>query len=150
MADGLRIAAFSIDCLSTNLIIFTHWMSGAAPNELTPIELDQRRQLLTGEIRTHATGARSETRHPIRVRHAVECGHALSQLKHALRHGDWDRWVEEQCGLSRATAHRYMRLASRADRLTPYMTIREAYIAAGVIKPTQPHAEPPPEPLNLK
>jgi hypothetical protein len=33
------------------------------------------------------------------------------------------------------TVNRYMRLAQRTDRLTPYMTIREAYLAAGVIAP---------------
>jgi hypothetical protein len=113
-------------------------------NDLPAGGFEQCRQLLTDEIRKHAAGARSERRHPTRVSHAVECGRALSQLKELLRHGDWDRWVEEQCGLSRATANRYMRLASHSDRLTRSMSIREAYIAAGVIKPRQP--DPPPQP----
>jgi hypothetical protein len=104
-------------------------------NDLGPDSLEQRRQQLTEEIRKHAAGARSERLHPVRVSHAVGCGNALSQLKELLRHGDWDQWVEEQCALSRATANRYMRLASHADRLTRYMTIREAYIAAGIINP---------------
>ncbi len=101
------------------------------------MDSDQRRQQLTDTIRQHAAGARSKTRHPIRVGHALECGHALAQLKELLRHGEWDRWLEEQCALSRATANRYMRLAVRADRLTPYMSIREAYLAAGVINRKQ-------------
>jgi hypothetical protein len=113
-------------------------------NDLASDAFEQRRQLLTDEIRKHAAGARSRTLHPIRVRHAVECGQALWQLRELLRHGDWDRWVEEQCALSRATANRYMRLARRADRVTPYMTIREAYIAAGVINPEQATARPEP------
>jgi len=106
-------------------------------NDMAPVDLDQHRQQLTDEIRKYAAGARAERLHPVRVRHAVECGQALVQLKELLRHGDWDRWVEEHCALSRATANRYMRLASRADRLTPYMSIRESYIAAGVINPRQ-------------
>ncbi len=105
--------------------------------DLAPADFDQRRQRLTNEIRTHGDGARTETLHPLRVKHVVACGKALSQLKELLKHGDFDNWVEEQCALSRATANRYMRLASGADRLTRYMTIREAYIAAGVIKPKQ-------------
>jgi hypothetical protein len=41
------------------------------------------------------------------------------------------------------TANRYIRLASWADQLTPYMTTREAYIAAGVITPKQPGLKRP-------
>jgi hypothetical protein len=115
-------------------------------NDLAPDAFEQRRQQLTDEVRTHAAGARSERRHPVKVSHAVECGRALSQLKELLRHGEWDRWVQEQCALSRATANRYMRLASYSDRLTPYMSIREAYIAAGVIHPRQSDAAPEPSP----
>jgi hypothetical protein len=114
-------------------------------NDFAPDPLGQRRQLLTDEIRQHAVGARSKALHRIRVAHAVECGRALSGLKDLLKHGDWDRWVQDQCALSRSTANRYMRLASHADRLTRYMTIREAYIAAGVINPKQ--RDPPPQAL---
>jgi hypothetical protein len=115
-------------------------------NDLSADAFEQRCHLLTDEIRQHAEGARSERLHPVRVKHAVACGQALTQLKELLKHGDWDRWVVEQCTLSRATANRYMRLASRADRLTPYMTIREAYLAAGVINPKQTDAPPQPSP----
>ncbi|MFO1500429.1 MAG: DUF3102 domain-containing protein [Verrucomicrobiota bacterium] len=104
---------------------------------------DQAAWQLTEQICLHAAGARSKTRHPIRVGHVVECGRALSQLKRLLRHGEWDRWVKEHCALSRATANRYMRLARHADRLTCYMGIRDAYIAAGVIKPSRPNSSPP-------
>lgn len=114
----------------------THDLAPGAPGAF-----EQRCQALTDTIRKHAAGARSEGRHPVRVGNAVECGKALTELKALLRHGDWDRWVQEQCGLSRSTANRYMRLADRADRLTPYMTIRAAYLAAGVIKSSRPQAE---------
>ena len=113
-------------------------------NDLAADGFEQRRHLLTDEIRQHAEGSRSERLHPVRLRHAVTCGQALAQLKELLKHGDWDRWVVEQCALSRATANRYMRLASRTDQLTPCMTIREAYIAAGVINPRQTGAPPDP------
>jgi hypothetical protein len=45
--------------------------------------------------------------------------------------------VEQQCGLNRMTADRYIRLASHTDRLEWQMSIREAYIAAGVITAQQ-------------
>jgi len=115
-------------------------------NDSASADSEQLRQQLTAQIREHAAGARARLFLPIRVRHAVDCGKALLQLKELLRHGDWDRWVKEQCALSRATANRYMRLASHSECLTPYMGIRGAYIAAGVIKPRQPDPPPPPCP----
>jgi hypothetical protein len=44
------------------LILFTHWMSELTPKQAAPVDLEQRRQFLTGEIRMHAAGARSKTR----------------------------------------------------------------------------------------
>jgi hypothetical protein len=107
-------------------------------NDIRPSASMQRRQQLTEEVKKHAEGAWSERLHPVRVRHAVECGKALLELKELLGRGGWSQWVEQQCAVNRMTANRYMRLASRSDLLTPYMSIREAYIAAGVItlKPT--------------
>ena len=102
--------------------------------EILATDPDPRRRELTVEIRTHAAGARSERLHPVRVRHAVACGRALLQLRELLGHGEWARWVKEQCVLSRATANRYMRLSKNTERLTRFMTIREAYLAAGVIR----------------
>ena len=102
---------------------------------IVPTGSSERRLDLTAQIREHASGARSERLHPVRVRHAIACGKALAELKALFGKGGWNRWVEEQCALNRMTANRYMRLARRADRLTPYMTIREAYIAAGIITP---------------
>ncbi|MHC1769482.1 MAG: DUF3102 domain-containing protein [Verrucomicrobiia bacterium] len=101
-----------------------------------------RQRELASAVMVHAAGARSNARHPVRVGHAVACGKALLELKELLGYGKWSRWVEEHCGINRMTANRYMRLSSKADRLTPYMTIRAAYIAAGVIVP-RPKERPP-------
>jgi hypothetical protein len=100
-----------------------------------------RQRDLTNEVRTHAKGARSESLHQIRVGHAVACGKALLQLRELLGHGNWTRWLEEECRVNRMTANRYMRLASHKGKLKRDMTIREAYLAAGVIAPKQPKAQ---------
>jgi hypothetical protein len=97
-----------------------------------------RRQQLTEEIRNHACAARTELLHPARVKNAIACGKVLSELRELLGHGEWTAWVEKQCGLNRMTANRYIRLASRTDKLVWHMSIREAYIAAGVITPKAP------------
>ena len=94
-----------------------------------------RRQELTEQIRCHASAARTELLDTVRVRNAVACGKALSELRGLLGHGEWSAWLVNQCGLNRMTANRYIRLASRTDRLVWHMSIREAYIAAGVITP---------------
>ena len=103
----------------------------------------KRRQQLTLRIKKHALGARKERLDPVRVGHAVQCGKALTKAKELLGYGTWSRWLEKECALNRMTANRYIRLANRADLLTPDMTIREGYIAAGVIpsKP-RPRAKP--------
>ena len=111
---------------------------------------DDRRKQFTAEIQKHASGARSEVLHAARVRHAVQCGKALAKLKKLLGHGGWTHWVEEKCGVNRMTANRYMRLASGAGLLTGDMTIREAYIAAGVINPRQPRSKGRPAPTKAK
>ena len=96
----------------------------------------KRRQHLTDAIKKHAKGARVVGFHADKVKHAVECGKALSRLKDLLGHGGWNQWVENKCGVNRMTANRYIRLSNRTDVLKPDMTIREAYIAAGVINPS--------------
>jgi hypothetical protein len=106
----------------------------------------QCRLKLTDEIRRHAAGARTKGGgYSARVNHAVACGKALLFLRELLEPGAWNRWIQQECGLTRMAANRYSRLARRADCLTPSMTLRQAYIAAGVIAPKKPQAEAPPD-----
>lgn len=105
-----------------------------AHKSTTPVS-NARLRRLTSEVKRHASGARSEEPHSIRVKHAIACGKALRELKELLGHGQWIGWIQERCELSRMTANRYMRLSGRSDQIKPDMTIREAYIATGVITP---------------
>ena len=100
-----------------------------------PDSADDRVLALTKAIAAHALGVRSKglLRYHVRVQHAIECGKALAELKQLLGYGRWGAWVKERCGLNRMTANRYMRLSGRTEKLTRYMTIREAYLAAQVI-----------------
>jgi hypothetical protein len=99
----------------------------------SPSEAD--RQQLLREIKKRAKAARAEKLYGVRLENAMACGRALCQLREVLGHGSWGSFVEDRCGMSRMTANRYMRLASRTKKLDPNMSIREAYIAAGVITP---------------
>src|SRR5260370_39574771 len=119
-----------------------------ASTALLSSDSDERRQKLTDQIRNHALGARCERLHSVRVGHAVECGKAIAALKELLGHGNWNQWVEERCAVNRMTANRYIRLARRSDLLTPNMTIREAYLAVGIITPKQPGSQGPATPYE--
>jgi hypothetical protein len=109
---------------------------------LTPAGIELREEL-TKKVRAYAEVVHSKAIPPVRVHHAIECGKALAQLKELFVKGGWNEWLAKECALNRMTANRYIRLASRADQVTRYMTMREAYIATGVIAPKLPGFKPP-------
>src|SRR5690348_11935182 len=94
---------------------------------------------LTEKVRTLASGARSHALRSARVQQAVDCGKALFALKAVVERGCWSQWLEKHCAVNRMTANRYMRLSGRATQVTPRMTLRKAYLAAGVIKRAHPN-----------
>ena len=94
---------------------------------------DARRKQLTQAIKDAASRMRAKERYAAKLRSAVQCGRALLQLRQLIQRGSWNRWVVEHCRLNRMTANRYIRLAGRTHLIARTMTLREAYIAAGVI-----------------
>lgn len=73
---------------------------------------------------------------------AIECGNLLQQQKDSLKHGGWLDWLREHCPeVSKRTAQRYMKLAktSRVSHLEDANSIRQAYIATGIMpEPEKP------------
>ena len=77
------------------------------------------------------------------VRKAIDAGVALIEAKRQVEHGQWLRWLKDNCELSERTAEVYMTCARNRQRL-------EAIIAAAAnmtlaaalreIKPTQDRA----------
>lgn len=43
------------------------------------------------------------------VEHALKVGELLVQAKELVKHGDWEQWVEANCGFTTRTARRYTR-----------------------------------------
>jgi len=86
--------------------------------------------------------AGSATEHAARaVAAAVECGDLLVRQKASLPHGGWLPWLAAHCPqISAETARRYMRLAkrSRVTDLTAASSLRQAYLATGVLPDTRP------------
>lgn len=59
----------------------------------------------------------------------IAAGEKLLEAKQQIRHGDWERWCREDCGVSPVTAHSFMKLAEsaianlqRAEDLPPSWT----------------------------
>ena len=74
----------------------------------TPV-MSNRLTVLAGEVRTAHQAVRANALSM--AEHAMAAGRALIEAKGALQHGQWDRWLTEQAGISGRTARRYMQLA---------------------------------------
>ncbi len=83
------------------------------------------------------------------VAKALECGQLLLRQKESLGHGSWLEWLDANVPeMTEWTARRYMALAKRAHvpDLKDAATVRQAYLATGII-PSDPVKEPgPPDP----
>lgn len=84
------------------------------------------------------------------VTKAFECGQLLLQQKAALKHGGWIEWLDANCPqIGERTARKYMSLAKRnhGSDLNDAATLRQAYLACGIIQETPKPAakEPSPE-----
>ncbi len=96
--------------------------------------------------RTAAASATEQARAAIAA--AIECGHLLQRQKASLPHGAWLPWLTTHCPeLSAETARRYMRLAKRshATDLTAASSLRQAYLATGVLPAPPVRAATPPD-----
>lgn len=90
------------------------------------------------------------------VARAVECGQLMLQQKEALQHrtgkerAGWLDWLDANCPeIDERTARRYMALAKRSH-VSGYFedsaTLRQAYIATGILKEPTPKEPAPPGP----
>lgn len=80
---------------------------------------------------------------------AVECGRLLNQQKAALARGGWLAWLDANVPeISDRTARRYMALATRTNDtdLTDIATLRQAYLATGIIPEAPEKEEETPNP----
>ncbi len=101
------------------------------------------------------------------VAKAVECGRLLIQQKESIGHGSWLEWIEFNLpDISEVTVRRYMRVAKAAgeisdstqvianqasDRspvtdLSDAATLKQAYIALGILPAPEDKSDQPPDP----
>ncbi len=74
------------------------------------------------------------------VAEAILCGEELNAAKQLVGHGVWGAWLRDNCkDVQDRTARRYMALAKRSHvaNLDDCETIRQAYLAVGIIRETE-------------
>ena len=80
------------------------------------------------------------------LRAAIEIGAYLNEAKRRAEKGKWGDWREKHCpSLSKATAYRYMDLARKVSHVRHGMTIRQAYIACGILPDEPPGKKESPD-----
>ena len=61
------------------------------------------------------------------VEKAIECGQLLVQQKDALKHGEFQSWIERSCVFPYRTASHYMRAARAAASGLPFSSLNQLY-----------------------
>jgi hypothetical protein len=77
---------------------------------------------------------RSEERARRSIQAAKQAGDLLIQAKSRLKRGDWESWVEEQCGFSARTARDYMSVAKNWAIIDPLIDSKRRPAAVSGVK----------------
>lgn len=75
------------------------------------------------------------------IAEAILCGSKLNEAKKVVGHGGFLKWLKKNCkGVTDRTARNYMTLANRkhVSNLNDYNSLRQAYIAVGIIEDSEP------------
>lgn len=111
-------------------------------NRLSVIELNRlthlARQIRQLYATTEQLAQQAQAKCNEAVAEALLLGQALNEAKKLVGHGNWLKWIAENCPtVCERTARNYMRLANRqhvAD-LENTASLRQAYITTGIIPP---------------
>jgi len=63
------------------------------------------------------------------VQRAIEAGKVLNEAKAKFKHGEWGKWLKEQCDTPERTARRCMRLAANQAELEEKLKTKSATLA---------------------
>jgi hypothetical protein len=86
-------------------------MSRPLPAALSSSTLDDLANKIKGHLKAIDDAMHSS------IMRAVELGELLSRAKTEIGHGNWGRWLEQNCSLKERTAQRYMKLAEDRQRI---------------------------------
>lgn len=82
------------------------------------------------------------------VAEALLCGAALNEARAHFEHGSFGEWLVDT-GIPKSSAYRYMSLATSAKtrEISEASSLRQAYIAAGIIEPEPEREQEPKDPV---
>ena len=73
------------------------------------------------------------------VRKAIEAGVALIEAKRQVGHGNWLKWLKENCELSERTAEVYMTCARNRQKLEPKIAAAANMTLGEALRPIPSH-----------
>ena len=74
---------------------------------------------------------------------AIEVGKLLNEAKGLVKHGEWGKWIADNCNFSDRTAQSYMRVASRYPELTKAQPVADFTYREAVALLAEPKADEP-------
>lgn len=80
------------------------------------------------------------------VEHAIRCGQLLADVKAALPHGQFGKWIETNCEFSPQTARLYMKAATQNANGLAFSSVRHLFPSG---QPEEPQHQREPEPLPV-
>jgi hypothetical protein len=83
------------------------------------------------------------------IQHAIRCGKMLATKKVSVKHGEFERWVVQNCEFSDRQARRYMQAAVKTDTRVRFDSLRQLLGVENKQKkrePVTPPAQPSPSP----
>lgn len=78
------------------------------------VDLRQLSETLLAEM-ANQSAENAKTAGQSFVQHAINCGRYLVEAKRRCEHGEWMKWLADNCEFSSDTAQRYMKLAKTAS-----------------------------------
>ena len=90
-------------------------MKFAVKVALSPVS--EENAIANMDTEVHGFGRTREEAAREMVIYAMQAGEALNKAKGRLRHGGWQEWLREKCGIKHSTARDYMRLSDNRKKV---------------------------------
>src|SRR3984957_17157600 len=105
-------------------IVTTDTLPDQAPQ--SPDRGEQSLAQIAEKIISHL--ARADSNAISAMQHAINAGKLLTVAKTRVGHGNFERWVDDNCNIAVRTAQAYMRLSKRVGDLPAYEAQRVAHL----------------------
>jgi hypothetical protein len=98
-------------------------VAATVPQPISKLSEEELAKSIKDKISMMLTSFRSS------VTHAMDVGDLLNEAKSRVRHGNFEPWLKDHCGLSFRTARRYMKMAKDRAKIEAQLTAKSATLA---------------------